>query len=137
MPREVAPATYPEFREYFDGYDRERRAHLTPTPRATSATATAFEIPMPRDRTGLAKRVHDLIILGSLPAASCAELYGLGWSRAQAARLPRRRRRRSSASRPVTPRLDPLRRQHRTQFRLVARTERRRLERGEPTPQAV
>lgn len=132
MPREVAPATYPEFRRYFDGFLSSERAHLTDAARHIGH-ATAFEIPLP-GVYGPAKRVHDLLMLGSLPPV-VREHYGLGWGSAQAVAF-RAAVRAVKASRPVTPR--SIRHGENTDsFRLVARTERRRLERGEPTPQAV
>ena len=132
MPRSAAPATYPEFREYFDGEIASERAHLTPMARQVGHW-TAFDIPLPRVR-GLGKPIHNLIVLGSLPPR-VRELYDLDWSPAQAAAFGAAVRA-VRASRPVTPRA--LRRGYNTsQFRLVARTERRRLEQGERTPQLV
>ncbi|CAN5502788.1 hypothetical protein BH20ACT15_BH20ACT15_07440 [soil metagenome] len=132
MPREAAPASYPEFREYFDGEVTSERAHLTPAARQVGYW-TAFDIPLPRVR-GLGKPIHNLIVLGSL-LPRVRELYGLSWSPGQAAAF-RAAVRAVRASRPVTPRA--LRRGYNTShFRLVARTERRRLERGQATPQAV
>ena len=131
MPRDVAPATYREFREYFDGFIASDRAFLTEVARDIGY-ATALEIPLP-SLYGPFKRVHDLIMLGSLPD-TVRRYYGLSWSgrheaafRAAVASV--------RASRPITPRR--IRRGYNTDsFRLVARTERRRIERGEPTPQA-
>jgi len=132
MPREVAPPTYPEFRRYFDGFVASETAHLTDAARQIGH-ATAFEIPMP-GIYGPAKRVHDLLVLGSLPEV-VREHYGLSWSSAQDLAF-RAAVRAVRTSRPVTP--SAIRRGENTDsFRLVARTERRRLERGEPTPQAV
>jgi uncharacterized protein (DUF2236 family) len=132
MPREVAPPTYPEFREWFDGKLASEEMHLTPAARETGY-ATAFEIPMPAYRAP-AKAVHDLIILGSLPDR-VREIYGIGYSPAQ------RRAFRATvaalrAARPVTPRV--IREGYNTgSFRLVARTERRRLRAGKRTPQVA
>jgi hypothetical protein len=82
----------------------------------------------------LAKPLHDLMVLGSLPAR-VRELYGVGYSPAQAVAF-RAAVAAVKASRPVTP--GPIRYGKNTgSFRLVARTERRRLERGQATPQAV
>ena len=132
MPRDAAPATYPEFRDYFDGEIASDRAHLTPVARDVGYW-TAFDIPLPRVR-GLGKPVHNLIVLGSLPER-VRELYGLDWTPAQA-RAFKATVAAARASRPVTPR--PLRRGYNTShFRLVARTERRRIEQGKATPQAV
>jgi uncharacterized protein (DUF2236 family) len=132
MPREVAPVSYGDFRAWFDGKLGSDEMHLTPEARETGY-ATAFEIPLPTYRAP-AKAVHDLIILGSLPAR-VRELYGVGYSPAQ------RRAFRATvaalrAARPVTPRV--IREGYNTgSFRLVARTERRRLREGKRTPQAA
>jgi uncharacterized protein (DUF2236 family) len=132
MPREVAPQSHREFRAWFDGKLASEEMHLTPDAREIGH-ATAFEIPLPGYRAP-AKAVHDLIMLGSLPAR-VRELYGIPYS-------PRQRRafRATVAAlrgvRPITPRA--IREGYNTgSFRLVARTERRRLRRGERTPQAA
>jgi uncharacterized protein (DUF2236 family) len=93
--------------------------------------ATAFEIPLPRlHQPG--KRVHDLLMLGSLPQR-VRDLYGLSFDSRQrvafdtAVRAVR-------AGRRLTP--GGLARGWNTRsFELVARTERRRVEHGKPTPQ--
>ena len=132
MPRDVAPPTHREFRTYFDGYLAGEEAHLTEAA-GYIGRAVAMEIPLP-SIYGPAKRVHDLIMLGSLPEV-VRRHYGLSWSPAQQAAF-RAVVASLRAARPVTPRR--IRRGYNTDsFRLVARTERRRLERGEPTPQAV
>src|SRR5688572_330176 len=81
MPRDAAPATYPEFREYFDGEIASERAHLTPVAREVGYW-TAFDIPMPRIR-GFSKPVHNMLVLGSLPPR-VRELYELDWGPYQA-----------------------------------------------------
>jgi uncharacterized protein (DUF2236 family) len=132
MPRDAAPPTWPEFREYYEGYLHGPDAHLTELARYVGH-ATAMEIPMPGYRAP-AKRVHDLMMLGSLPPV-VREHYGLSWSRSQerrfrvVAEMVRR-------TRPITP--GPIRYGYNTgSFRLVANTERRRIERGERTPQGA
>jgi uncharacterized protein (DUF2236 family) len=132
MPREVAPPTWPEFREYYEGYLNGPDAHLTELARYIGH-ATAMEIPMPGYRAP-AKRVHDLMMLGSLPPV-VREHYRLSWSPSQerrfrvVAEMVRR-------TRPITP--GPIRYGYNTgSFRLVANTERRRIERGKRTPQAA
>jgi uncharacterized protein (DUF2236 family) len=132
MPREVAPPTYPEFREWFDGKLASEEMHLTPEARETGY-ATAFEIPLPPYRAP-AKAVHDLIILGSLPRR-VRELYGIGYSPAQR-RAFRAVVRGLRGVRPLTPRA--IREGYNTgSFRLVARTERKRLREGRKTPQVA
>ena len=123
MPRDAAPATYGEFRDYWDGRMGSDGLHLTPEAREVGY-ATAFEIPMP-SVYGPFSRVHNLIMLGSLPPR-VRELYGLSWGTAQqvafdAAVTAVRR------SRPLVPKR--VRRGLNTDsFELVARTERARVQ---------
>jgi uncharacterized protein (DUF2236 family) len=132
MPRSAAPPTHRDFREWWDQTLASDAMHLTPEGREVGY-ATAFEIPLPTSRQP-AKRVHDLIMLGSLPPR-VRELYGLGFSRGQRIAF-RATVAALRASRPVTP--ERVRRgRNADQYDLVARTEQRRIERGEPTPQAA
>lgn len=132
MPPEVAPQTYREFRDWFDGMLDSDEMHLTPNAHQIGY-ATAFEIPMPSYRAP-AKAVHDLIMLGSVPAR-VRELYGISYSRRQQ-RAFRAVVRGLRGTRPFTPRR--VRQGYNTaHFRMVARTERRRLQRGERTPQVA
>jgi uncharacterized protein (DUF2236 family) len=132
MPREAAPSTHREFREWFEGKLASDEMYLTPDAHEIGY-ATAFEIPMPVYRAP-AKAVHDLIMLGSLPAR-VRELYGISYSRRQE-RAFRAVVRGLRGARPVTPR--SLREGYNTgHFRMVARTERRRLRRGDRTPQVA
>ncbi|MGH2924079.1 MAG: oxygenase MpaB family protein [Solirubrobacterales bacterium] len=132
MPREVAPKSSGEFREYFDGFIASDRAHLTDSAREVGH-ATALRIPLPTVY-GPFKRVHDLIMLGSLPEV-VRRHYCLSWSRSQEAAF-RAAVASVRVSRPITP--GRIRYGSNTDsFRLVARTERRRIERREPTPQAL
>jgi uncharacterized protein (DUF2236 family) len=125
MPREVAPSSYGEFREWWAEQLAGSDLHLTPLA-ARMGVAIAFEIPLPR-AYGPMQRLHNLIMLGGLPPR-VRELYGLGWNRAQA-RAYRAAVRGLRGLRPVTPRA--LRRGGNVDaFRLVARTERRLLARG-------
>jgi uncharacterized protein (DUF2236 family) len=106
--------------------------HLTEEARRIGY-ATAFEIPLPASHQP-AKRVHDLIMLGSLPPR-VRELYGLRWSSAQAAAFGAVVRS-ARLSRPLSPKA--LRRGSCIDaYDLVARTERRRIERGRATPQVA
>ena len=129
MPADAAPATHAEFRRWYDGFLASDRAHLTPDGRETGYTV-AFEIPLPRSRQP-AKRVHDLIMLGSLPPR-VRELYGLGFSRAQQVGLPRRRRRAPGleARRPARRPPRPLRRAVRARRADRARRARRGVQCG-------
>ncbi len=130
MPRESAPASYVEFRAYWDAKLAGEEMHLTDEARYVGH-ATAFEIPLPTlHQPG--KRVHDLLMLGSLPPR-VRELYGLPFT-------PRQRLAFEAAvvavrsARRLTP--GPLARGWNTEaFDRVAATERSRIERGQPTPQ--
>src|SRR4051812_9367224 len=82
MPREAAPATYPEFRAYYDGKLAGDEVFLTDEARYVGH-ATAFRIPFPRHLVAF-KPGHDLVLLGSLPDRVRRE-YGLPWTRAHAA----------------------------------------------------
>jgi uncharacterized protein (DUF2236 family) len=130
MPREAAPATWEEFRAYYRDRLASEEMFLTDEARYVGY-ATAFEIPMPAVQQP-GKRVHDLLMLGSLPRR-VRELYGLEYTRRQqiafdtAVRAVR-------AARRLTP--APLARGWNTRsFDGVARTERWRIEHGRPTPQ--
>jgi uncharacterized protein (DUF2236 family) len=95
--------------------------------------ATAFEIPLPAIYAP-AKRVHDLVMLGSLPPPVRAH-YGLAWTPVHAAafRAAATTMRRSG---PLVP--GALRRgRNADAYDLVARTEQGRIDRGEPTPQVA
>jgi uncharacterized protein (DUF2236 family) len=132
MPREAAPSSHREFRAWFDGMLDSDEMHLTPDAREVGY-ATAFQIPMPAYRAP-AKAVHDLIMLGSLPDR-VRELYGISYSRAQQLAF-RAVVRGLRGARPLTPRT--IREGYNTgHFRMVARTERRRLRRGDRTPQVA
>jgi uncharacterized protein (DUF2236 family) len=130
MPREAAPPSYPAFRAWWEAKLASEEMYLTEEARYIGH-ATAFQIPLPRSHQ-LGKRIHDLIMLGSLPER-VRQIYGLPYTRAHAAafaaavRLVR-------ASLALTP--PPLRRGRNTRsFRLVEQTERWRIEHGRPTPQ--
>jgi uncharacterized protein (DUF2236 family) len=81
MPRDVAPETYPEFRAYYDGFLSSTNAWLTDAARYTGH-AIAFEIPMAAHVQPF-KRLHDLIMLGSLPPR-VRRMYQLCWTPAHA-----------------------------------------------------
>jgi uncharacterized protein (DUF2236 family) len=130
MPREACPPTYEDFRSYYRDRLASREMLLTEEARHIGY-ATAFEIPMPSAQQP-GKRVHDLLMLGSLPRR-VRELYELDFTprqrsafnaTAQAIRMARR----------LMP--TPLARGYNTRsFDGVAKTERQRIERGLPTPQ--
>jgi uncharacterized protein (DUF2236 family) len=82
MPREAAPETYPEFRAYYEGFLASKDAWLTDSARRTGRQI-AFEIPMALHMQPF-KRLHDLIMLGSLPPR-VRHIYRLPWTPAHAA----------------------------------------------------
>jgi uncharacterized protein (DUF2236 family) len=131
MPREIAPPTYREFRDWWEGRLASEEMHLTAEARRIGY-ATAFEIPLPGVYAP-ASRLHNLIMLGSLPVR-VRELYDLSWTPTHAAAF-RAAVTALRGSRPLVPR--PIRRGENTDaFDLVARTELRRLARGKPEPVA-
>jgi uncharacterized protein (DUF2236 family) len=131
-PRAAIPANYAEFRSWYATQLAGPDLFLTAEARYMGY-ASAFQIPVSTLRQP-AKRVHDLLMLGSLPPR-VRELYGLRYTSAHAAAcaavlaaarttrplLPRSQRRGSCAR----------------DFAAVAAVERRRIERGQPTPQIV
>jgi uncharacterized protein (DUF2236 family) len=127
MPRSVAPATYGDFRAWWDELLESDEVFLTEEAR-TAGYESGFAIPVPLpNRPGM--RVLELLLLGTLPERAC-ELYGLSWGRAEQATyeaLAFGLRR----SRPLT-----LRRLRRGSceyfFDVVANTERKRLRAGVP-----
>jgi uncharacterized protein (DUF2236 family) len=132
MPRSRAPSTHREFREWFEAQLAGPDLHLSDDARY-AGYASAFEIPMPSSYK-LAKRVHDLVMLGSLPPP-VRELYGLPYSRAHAAACAT-----VLAGARFAGTLSPGSLTHGScipEFEMVAATERRRIERGQPTPQLV
>src|SRR5690606_557752 len=80
MPRDAAPPTYADWRAWWDEQLAGDDLYLTPEARVVGSF-TAFQIPLPLHLQG-AKRVHDFLMLGSLPPR-VRELYGLPWSRAR------------------------------------------------------
>jgi len=130
MPRAVAPPTYAAFRAWWDAKLASDEMHLTDEARRTGRFV-ALKIPMPAANQP-AKRVHDLVMLGSFPPR-VRELYGLSLSPAQARAFPFAvaMLRGLRALAPDTLRRGSCARS----FALVEATERRRIERGRPTPQ--
>lgn len=132
MPREVAPPTRDEFREWYDARLAADTALLTDDARETGY-AVMFQIPVPPvDRPAM--RVHNLILRGSLPSR-VRELYGLRWTPAHAAAFHTvvagvR------AGRPLAPRYARTG-ENSAFFELVRRTEEARLARGEVIPGAL
>jgi uncharacterized protein (DUF2236 family) len=130
MPRSVAPDSYVAFRAWWDETLAGSGMHLTDEARYMG-NAVAFSIPMPAVNQ-TAKRVHDLIMLGSLPPR-VRELYGLTWSHRQAQlfalAVAAMRGGRRVAPRAITHGSNV------RSFELVRSTEQHRLDAGRPTPQ--
>jgi uncharacterized protein (DUF2236 family) len=132
MPSDAAPATYPEFRDYYERALASDRLWLTQEARYMGRVS-AFEIPMPASAQA-AKRVHDLIMLGSLPPR-VRSMYGLKWTPAQALAFEAATRT-ARLARLAFPAHSLRGRNNRT-FDLVASTEARRIANGRPTPQLL
>jgi len=129
MPREAAPASYREFRAWWRARLAGEEMFLTDEARYVGY-ATAFEIPLPGPHQP-AKRVHDLIMLGSLPRR-VRELYRLGY-RGRDEVAFRAAVRTLKAARSVAPKR--LTRGWNTgSFERVSKTERWRIAHDRPTP---
>jgi uncharacterized protein (DUF2236 family) len=129
MPREAATASYPEFRNYFDAKLSGEDLWLTDEARFLGHSI-AFEIPLPRTSQPF-KRVHDLIMLGSLPPRVRHE-YRLSWTPVHAVASKAAAQALRTARLPLpdalaTGRCTPF-------FDLVANTEASRIAQGKPTP---
>jgi uncharacterized protein (DUF2236 family) len=128
MPREVAPRSWAEFHEYFQGRLEDGDAHLTESARYTGM-AIMFEIPVPA-LSAPAMKLHNLIMLGALPAP-VRRLYGLEYTPVQGAAF-RVAVAALRAPRPLTPGV--MRRGRNTRFfDQVTSAERDRIARGRPT----
>ncbi len=132
MGRSVAPSTYADFRAWYEDQLAGEDLHLSEQARYTGRVC-AFAIPMPPSRR-LGKGVHDIMMLGSLPRR-VRELYGLSFSPAHALAFSMVSTS-MRASRPLLP-ASMRRGSCLPEYRLVAKTEQRRIERGERTPQLV
>jgi uncharacterized protein (DUF2236 family) len=130
MPRESAPPTYWAFRAWYERQLAGEDLYLTEEARYMGY-ASAFQIPMPTSRQP-GKRIHDLIMLGSLPQR-VRELYGLRLTPLRAALCTAT----LAAARHSRPFLPPklARGSCVPEFRMVAETERQRIAQGQPTPQ--
>jgi uncharacterized protein (DUF2236 family) len=130
MPRSAVPASYPEFRAYWRSRLAGDELHLTDEARYVGY-ATAFEIPFPRlQQPG--KRLHDAVMLGSLPPR-VRDLYELPYGPKQQAAFQA-----AAAVFRSTRRLTPgplARGSCARSFHAVAATERWRIAHGKPTPQ--
>jgi uncharacterized protein (DUF2236 family) len=131
-PRAAMPPTYDAFRAWYAEQLAGPDLFLTDEARYMGH-ASAFQIPMSASRRP-AKRVHDIVMLGSLPPR-VRELYGLPYTPAHAAACTAALAL-ARLARPLTP--ERLKRGSCIpEFYGVAAVERRRIERGRPTPQIV
>ncbi|HEY3829745.1 MAG TPA: oxygenase MpaB family protein [Solirubrobacteraceae bacterium] len=131
-PRTVLPPTYDAFRAWYEDQLAGPDLFLTEEARYMGH-ASAFEIPVSAHRM-FAKRLHDLVMLGSLPPR-IRELYGLRYTQVDAAACATVLMA-SRLSRPLLP-ASLKRGSCIPEFEGVAAVERRRIERGQPTPQIV
>jgi uncharacterized protein (DUF2236 family) len=128
MPREAAPASYRDFRAYWDDMWTGGDLHLTDQAREV-AMAIAFEIPMPR-HLHPQREVHNLVLTGTLPPR-VREMFGLRWTPAHQAAY-RAIVAALRGARPVTPKR--IRRgSNVASYDLVARTERKLVAAGRAT----
>jgi uncharacterized protein (DUF2236 family) len=82
MPREVAPASFPEFQAWWD--ERLAAPDLHATPHALEmAPLVAFEQPVPRAARGNIA-VQNLVVKGTLPPR-VREIFGIRWGASQEA----------------------------------------------------
>jgi uncharacterized protein (DUF2236 family) len=130
LPPEACPQSHADFRRYWLARLHGDDLHLTDEARYVGY-ATAFEIPFPRGRAP-AKRLHDAVMLGSMPPR-VREHYGLSYGRRAQAEFEA-----GVVSLRTARRVAPAalaRGRNTRSFDMVAGTERRRIERGIPTPQ--
>ena len=132
MPPEVAPRSHAEFRAWYEDRLASDEVYLTAEARYVGA-AIMFEIPVP-PRRWPAMRVHNLVMLGSLPER-VRRLYGLRWTAAYEAAF-RATVAALKAPRPLAP--NGIRTGSCTaHYDLVATTERSRIARGKAIPGAL
>jgi uncharacterized protein (DUF2236 family) len=132
MPREDAPPTYSDFRDWWAARLASDEVHLTDEARYVGS-AIMFRIPVPASRLP-AMQVHNLVMLASLPPR-VRELYRLRWTPAHEAAF-----RAVVAGLHVTRPLSPRRLRvgpNTRSFDLVAECERRRIARGQPVAGAL
>ncbi|MGH2987819.1 MAG: oxygenase MpaB family protein, partial [Solirubrobacterales bacterium] len=128
MPREIAPARYTEFREYWEAMWTGGELHLTDEAREV-ALAVAFQIPMPR-YLHPSREVHNLVLTGTLPER-VRRMFGLRWTPLHAAAF-RAAVAGLRTARPITP--EAIRHGTNTaSFEMVARTEKRLVAGGRAT----
>src|SRR4051812_27648179 len=78
LPREAAPATYHEFREYFNNRFKNHELFLTESAEYMGKEV-CFNVPVPRLALP-ARKLVEIILLGSLPK-EIREMYHLPWGK--------------------------------------------------------
>jgi uncharacterized protein (DUF2236 family) len=132
MPREVAPPSHEAFQAWFKEKLAAPDMFLTDEARYVGY-ASAFEIPLPRAHQP-AKRVHDALMLGTLPRR-VRELYGMPYGRREQLAFEASVAALKAGRRLAPPRI--AKGWNTASFDLVARTERWRIDHGHPTPQVT
>jgi uncharacterized protein (DUF2236 family) len=130
MSRESAPASYAEFRAWWQERLESSDLYLTAEARKTGY-GVAFEVPMPAYTPRAVRELHNVIVLGSLPPR-IRDLYGLAYTtedqtRHQRAVVAVRALRRCSPRGLAWG-------SSRVFYRWIAAEERRRLKHGGSTP---
>lgn len=131
MPRSAAPATYPEFQEYWQAKMTCPDLHATPAARLVTEHAL-LSTKLAPPHLAPAMRLRKLLILGTTPPA-VRDVYGLRWTRADEVTF-RAMAAAVRAGRIALP--DGLRHGRCTPvFQYMARYEQKRVDRGEqPIP---
>jgi uncharacterized protein (DUF2236 family) len=127
MDRDVAPPTWAEFREWFDGRLASDEMGLTEEARHVGR-GVAFRIPVPRLESPFME-FHNLVLIGTLPER-VRELYGLDWDIGREL-VFRAVTRGVRTSRPLSPRI-VARGRNASRFDRTARIEADRIEAGRP-----
>lgn len=79
MPRDAAPASYPQFRRYFDGYLESDEPYLTDEAKLVGNYLSGKEVPYPQHGPWQqASSAYYLLIQGSLPER-IKRMYGIDW----------------------------------------------------------
>jgi uncharacterized protein (DUF2236 family) len=86
MPRSAAPASWAEFREWFDGRIAGDEMKLTDDARRVGR-GVAFRIPVPRVEAP-AMELHNLLLIGSLPPRAAVQAARKATSRPMSQRSP-------------------------------------------------
>lgn len=130
MPHTVAPASYVEFRDWWQERLASIDLHLTVEAHQTGYAMT-FQLPMPAYASRLLRPAHNALLLGSLPP-QVRDLYGLAYTTEDDARFQRAIRAIRTLRRHCPDRL--AHGSSRWFYSWIAREEERRIKHGRPTP---